>query len=195
MTVVFIKEAKSKGYLRLLIESDGEKTALTVSEAEYQEAGSPAVRENLTRDSYEILLLADMRYRAKLKALNILSYGDNSERMLMRKLRGAGIKPYVVEEVTQEMVSLGYINSQRQIERLVINEVKLHNYGPLKIIPKLVAKGYDKSEIKDAISSLSERGEIDFEEARERLINSRLPSDASEEEMKKLLYKNGYHVC
>ena len=142
LTVVFIKRAKSKGYLRVGIVSDSEKFDFTVSDIEYCEAGSPMQSDNLTRDTFNTLYLADMRYRARLKALHILSYGDNSDRMLMQKLKGAGIKSEIIDEVIAEMISLGYINSARQIERLVLNEVNLHHYGPLKIIPKLIAKGY-----------------------------------------------------
>ena len=195
MTVVFIKRAKSKGYIRIGVESGAEKFDFTVSESEYCEAGSPTLRENLTRDTFGALRIADMRYRARLKALRVLSYGDNSEKMLARKLSSAGISSDIISETVDEMLSLGYINSARQIERLVLNEVNLHHYGPLKIIPKLIAKGYKKSEISEVIRSLTEKGEIDFDKSKERLIASSLDADADGEQIKKLLYKNGYYVC
>lgn len=192
MTVIYIRDSKSKGYLRLGVESDGKKLDFNISESEYSEIGSPKTRDNLTRDSFEAIYIADMRYRARLKALHILSYGDNSERMLAKKLKVAGIKSDIISEVVGEMLSRGYINSRRQIEKLVINEVELHNFGPNKIIPKLLAKGYIKSEITSVIEELVEHGEIDFEESKSRLIESRLGLDADSEEIKKLLYKNGY---
>ncbi|MBE6644325.1 MAG: hypothetical protein E7612_02975 [Ruminococcaceae bacterium] len=195
MTVIYVRDSKSRGYLRLGVESDGKKQDFNISESEYREIGSPKTQDNLTRDSFDALFTADMRYRARLKALHILSYGDNSERMLARKLKIAGINSDIISEVVREMLSLGYINSRRQIEKLVLNEVNLHNVGPLKIIPKLVAKGYLKFEISDVIDELSARGEIDFEESKARLIESRLGTDAEDGEIKKLLYQNGYFVC
>ena len=194
MTVTCIKDARSKGYLRLVIE-DGERYDLTVSEKEYREAGSPLIGDNLTRESFDTLYSADMRYRAKITALNMLSYGDNSEKNLKRKLLAKGLRRDVVEEVTQEMTSRGYINTERQITKLVLNEVGLHHSGPMKIIPKLVAKGYSKSDVTRIISRLEKSGEIDFEEAKTRLLESKLGEGADEAEKKKILYKNGYYVC
>ena len=195
MTVIYIKDAKSKGYLRIGIDADGKKYDLTVSEAEYRTAGSPLTRDDLERECFDALVTADMRYRAKIKALNILAYGDNSERALRRKLALAGFRPDIIEEVTAEMLSRRYIDTDRQIKRLVINEVSLHHSGPLKIIPKLVAKGYLKSDVSRVISELEESGEIDFEEAKRLLVDSKLGLESDETEIKKLLYKNGYYVC
>ena len=195
MTVIFIKEARSKGYLRLGIKDDGEKYDFTVSESEYREAGSPLVRDNLTRDAFDILCNADMRYRARIKALNILSYGDNSEKNLKRKLSFKGFSQEVVNEVASEMLSRGYINPDRQIKKLVLNEVNIRHMGPMKIIPKLVAKGYLKSDVTRIISELERDGEIDFEEAKMRLIESKLGEEKDDTEKKKILYKNGYYVC
>jgi SOS response regulatory protein OraA/RecX len=195
VTVIFIKDARSKGYLRLGVDAGGEKCDFTVSDREYREAGSPLVRDNLTRDSFDILYSADIRYRARMKALNILAYGDNSDKSLKRKLLTKGFRADVVDEVVSEMISLGYINTERQITKLVLGEVNLHHFGPMKIIPKLVLKGYSKSDVTRIISELEAVGEIDFEEAKARLIESKLDKNADETEKKKLLYKNGYYVC
>lgn len=193
MTVIYIRAGKSKGYLRVGVDCGTEKCDFSVSESEYRVAGSPLTSDKLTREAFDLLLLADMRYKARIKAMRILSFGDNSERMLERKLRAAGIKAEVATEVVREMVSHGYINSARQLERLVSNEVQIRFTGPAKLIPKLIAKGYSKSEIESVINNLSERGIIDFDEAKARLISKKLPEDASSEEIKKLLYKNGYY--
>ena len=195
MTVIFIKDARSKGFLRIGIESDGEKHDFTVSEAEYRAAGSPLVRDDLSQDSFDMLSHADMRYHATVKALNVLSYGDNSEKNLRRKLLFAGFSADVAEEVVRDMVSHGYINTERQLRKLILNEVNLHFYGPMKIIPKLVAKGYSKSDVTRVIDELRDEGEIDFEAAKRRLLESKLSPSADEAEKKKLLYKNGYYVC
>ena len=136
-----------------------------------------------------------MRYKARLKALRILSFGDNSELMLKRKLLAAGIKRDIIDGVVAEAVSLGYINTERQIKKLIINEVSYNLSGPRKIIPKLINKGYSKSDIEAAVSELVDTGEVDFEAAKARLIESKLPENADEEQIKKLLYKNGYYVC
>ena len=196
MTVIYIKDAKSKGFLRIGIDVGEKRYDFTVSESEYRAAGSPLTRDTLTGDVFDMLSEADMRYRAKIKALNILGYGDNSERALRRKLSLAGFRADIIDGVTEEMLSRGYINTDRQIRNLVVNEVSLHCSGPLKIIPKLVAKGYSKSDVSRIISELEAEGEIDFEQAKEKLLQSKYKfSDEDENEKKKILYKNGYYVC
>jgi SOS response regulatory protein OraA/RecX len=194
MTVIYIRAAKSKGYLRIGVESD-KKYDFTVSETEYSSLGAPLIGDNLTRESFNGLYQADMRYKARLKAFRVLSFADNSELMLKRKLLEAGVSREVAEETVREMVSLGYINAERQIKNLVLNEIRLHHSGPIKIIHKLVLKGYVKNQIEEVIDGMISLGEIDFEAEKEELIKAKLPSDADECEIKKLLYKSGYHVC
>lgn len=194
MTVSYVKSAKAKGYLRIGINTSFGKSEFTVSEKDFRAAGGFAVGDNLTRDTFEFLSCSDMEYKAKAKALRILCYGDNSERMLMRKLTSSGISKNVAEKTVSEMVSLGYINASRQLELLITNEVRLHNSGPRKIVQKLIAKGYNAKDITEKISELQRQGEIDFEMAKERLKESKLAGRSDTEEVKKLLYKNGYFV-
>ena len=190
MTVSYIRPSNTKGYLRVGISGENGEFSLTVSEREYSDAGALLSGDSFNEEAILALRTADERYRAKAKALRVLSYGDNSEGMLMRKLLCAGISRAVAHEVVCEMVSRGYINSRRQLEKLVLCEVNFKNAGPKKLIPKLVAKGYKKSEVEEVISELEARGEIDFDAARERLLQG-----VGDDEVKKILYKNGYTVC
>ena len=194
MTVIYIKEAASKGYLKIGVREGEKKQSFVVSQKQYETIGSPEIRENLTRDTVSELEYYDTLYRARLKAMHILSYGDNSIRTLVRKLRLAGFAPDIADTVTKEMVKLGYINTSRQLDRLVFSAVNTSCLGKRKIIPKLIAKGYDKNDIEKSIERLLSSGEIDFSLARERLI-SKLGENPAEEEIKKVLYKNGHSVC
>ena len=190
MTVAYVKDSE-RGYLRVGITDGEEKHAFSVSQKEYVKIGELRPRDEISEVDFEFLARCDARYKACKRALHILSYGDNSKRMLARKLYSAGVSRDIIDEVVEEMLSLGYINTERQISRLVVNEVTLHSSGPRKIIPKLIAKGYDKSEIERVISALIESGEVDFSQARQKLL-SKLPENADEEEKNKLLYKHGY---
>ena len=172
----------------------GRRLDLTVRECEYAEAGSPTEAEMLSDDTYNLLCLADMRYRARLKALRVLSYSDNSELRLYRKLISAGISKAVATDTVREMRALGYINADRQITAFIKNEIRFRNTGPRKITDKLVAKGYKTADIERVMDGLVSQGEVDFERAKAELISRHLPSDAEENEVKKLLYKNGYYI-
>ena len=190
MKIIYIRASNAKGYVRIGLTDGEQSVAFTVSKREYSEAGSLSLGDEADADTLALLKLADERYRAKAKALRVLSYADNSEGMLLRKLRLSGISRAVADEVICEMVSLGYINSRRQLEQLVKAEVNKKNTGPKKLIPKLVSKGYNKSEIREVIDNLIIRGEIDFDAARERLLQG-----VPEDEVGKILYKNGYAIC
>ena len=194
MKVTYVRAAKTKGFLNLGIETEEGVVKFSLSERDYSRLGAPLSGDVLTDDVYEELMLLDMRYKAKRRALNILSYGDNSERALTMKLIRAGVKSDIARDVTEEMVRLGYVNKSRQLEKLIINEVNLRNTGPCKLIPKLIAKGYSHSDIEAKIDELSELGEISFDQAKKRLIE-RLPEGADAEEIRKTLYKNGYSIC
>ena len=195
MKVMYIRPMKEKGYISLGLSDGDEKINLCVSMSDYREAGSPLVGDNLIQDAMDILVSSDKKYKATKKALRILSYGDNSEKMLEYKLVGAGFERDIARCVVHEMVSLGYINTERQLRLIIKNLVCVSNLGKRKIIPKLMAKGYSRSDIEAQIDELIYLGEIDFELAKQRLIEKKATPDADGEQIKNLLYKNGFSVC
>ncbi len=195
MKVIFIREARSRGYIRIGISNGEEKHDLTVLESDYREAGSPLCKDEVDVETLLLLLDSDMRYRAGLYALRILSYADNNERTLSRKLISRGIRADIAEDVARDMVSRGYINEKRQLSLIITEEVNRKLTGPHKLRPKLISKGYKAADIDSEISLLLRSGEIDFERSKSLLIEKKLPTDSTEEEIKKLLYKNGYDIC
>lgn len=196
MKIVGVRPAKSAGYITVLaLDGSGEKKSLTVSEQDYAEAGMPMANDTLSQRNTLILLSSDERYRARLFALRILSYSDNNEKTLVKKLISRGIGADAAVSVAHEMVSLGYIDEQRQLMRLVAHEANTALSGPHKICAKLRSRGYSATDIDRAIENLTRSGEIDFERSSAELINKKLTRGATDEEIKRLLYKYGYSVC
>lgn len=195
MKVANVRPGKSKGYITVVISSDGDRQSFNISECDYAEAGSPRPSDTVDSDMLSVLRRSDEEYRARLYALRILSYADNNERTLVRKLVSRGISSSLAAEVAREMVSRGYIDEKRQLERLILAEANRNLTGPRKIRLKLAAKGYSPEDIDGTIERLSESGEIDFERSSELLIEKKLTRGATDEEIKKLLYKNGYSIC
>lgn len=191
MKVIYIRDSKSRGYLRIGLSDGEEKLEYTVSEKEYAELGSLLVGDEVG-DS-EALSECDMRYRARLYALRILSFGDNSELTLKRKLIAKSVSPRIAAEISREMVSLGYVNEKRQLERLIEAEANTKLFGRAKIIPRLIAKGFPKDKIESVIRHLISHGIVDFEKNKRILIEKKLGADADSEEIKKLLYKFGHY--
>lgn len=194
MKVKAVRAGKSQGYLTVIIVDGDERYSYTVSECDYLEAGSPRPGDEPDGDTISALAYSDEVYRARLSALRILSYADNNERTLVRKLVTRGISHSLATEVAHEMVGRGYIDEERQLERLILAEANRNLIGPHRIKAKLSAKGYSGSQIDEVIGRLVSSGEIDFERSRALLIEKKLTRGATDEEIKKLLYKNGYSV-
>ena len=192
--LLYIKEIKDTHLLRLGIQEGEETSGYTVSARLYSEIGSPIQREMLTDEQMVDIKREDEYIKAKKKALSYLAFADNNERTLRTKLIGKGYSREVSSEVAREMVSLGYIDERRQLERLVLTEANVRLSGKNKILPKLMAKGYSSADIAEVIRALVDSGEIDFRENARRLIEKKLSPEADAEEKKRLLYKNGYRV-
>ena len=194
VTLKYIREIKDTSLLLLGIVGEGESADYTVNSSLYSEIGSPAVGDTIDSSSLSAIKHADELYRARKKALNILAFADNNQKNLKAKLLRAGFSYEVSQLVCNEMVSRGYINEKNQLERLILVEANQKLRGPLKIVPALIAKGYSHSDVRETLSRLVEEGEVDFTGNSNLLIKKKLPDDADGEEIKKLLYKNGYKV-
>lgn len=191
--VVYIRASKTDGIFHVGVrDADGDATARFVLNARrYPALCDLRVGDSLDGELCSLLKLSDEEYRARKKTLSLLSFSDNNERTLKRKLTAHGISRAVADQVSEEMVSLGYINELRQLERLVLSDAaKL--YGPSKIYARLVSKGYSPSDVKQVILSLSESGEVDFKSYARRLIDKKYPDGPTDEERRALLYKHGY---
>ena len=192
MKVIYIRDSKSKGYIRVGLGDGEEKLDFTVSESEYISLGSFLCGDDV--EDIEALRACDMRYRAKLYALRMLSYGNNSASTLKRKLILKSISPSVAAEVCKEMIRLGYINEDAQLRSLIENEANSKLSGRRKIIPKLIAKGYKKENIELVLEDLISHGIVDFNENKRKLIEKKLTRGAGAAEKRKLLYSYGYSV-
>ena len=196
MKIASVRPSRSRGYISVtVLLDDGEKKTLTVSEEDYSAASSPMARDVIDTREYLILESSDEYYRARLSALRMLSYGDNNERTVIRKLSAKGIRRERAEAVAHEMTSLGYINEQKQLLNIISREANTNLSGPRKIRAKLLAKGYSAADISSAIEELVSSGEVDFERSAELLISKKLTRDATDDEKKAILYKNGYNIC
>ena len=193
-TLKYIREAKDSHLLLLGVAEEGESARYTVNSSDFAEIGSPSVGDELDLDQLSVIKSADQICRAKKKALSLLAYADNNERTLKIKLCRAGFSNEIAADVCSEMVSLGYINEKRQLERLVLNEANVKLRGPGRIIPALVSKGYSSADVREIMLNLVESGEIDFSKNARTLLSKKLTDENDSDEKKKLLFKNGYKI-
>ncbi len=189
--IAYIKETKEKNILILGITEGEDKNRYTVNRALYSDIGSPSAAEELDEGALEEIRAFDEMYRAKKKALSLLAIADNNRSTLTLKLRRAGYSREVAEAAVSEMISLGYINEISQLERQILAEARRYA-GPRKIAAKLSSKGYSGGDISRVMTELQNSGELDFRALREELIEKYFPEEKDYEEIKKLLYKNGF---
>ena len=187
-----MRPARYEGLYVLTVEHEGVRERLTLPDAAYAEAGLPAVGEALDAEAYAVLKTASDRRASLLCALNTLSYGDKSRRELYRKLREKGYDRETAEDATLEAVRLGYIDEERQLRHIIprLANEKLH--GARRILPELVNKGYQNSQIRVILSELVEKGEINFKENFERLLVKTRTDPHDVEARRKLAFRYGY---
>lgn len=190
-TLEYIKELKEKNLLLLGISEEGESAHYTVNRALYLDIGSPKRGDEISVGAMEEILEFDEYFKAKKKALTLLGFADNNKKELKIKLLRAGFSKDVADRCVDEMLALGYINEQRQLERLCLREAEKLR-GPRRIYASLMAKGYALADIQRVVRELCDSGDVDFEENKKLLIKKMLSPDADEEEVKKLLYKAGF---
>jgi SOS response regulatory protein OraA/RecX len=190
-TVISVKPADKKGSaVKIELSFGGEKRIYTVSEGTYREIGCPLSDELIDADSLELLEREHRRRCAMKKALNILAYADNNSKNLYRKLLTAGFSREEASITVKECIRLGYIDEERQLERLIIGLWERDLLGPARIYAKLCSKGYNPSQVSAVMGRLRQAGEIDFGKSRRALIEKRMPE--TYEERQKILYKYGY---
>ena len=131
------------------------------------------------------------RDRACKFALSSLSHSDSSKKALYNKLILKGFSKEDAAFAIEYVTSYGYVDEKRQIERIATDLCERQNIGKKKIFARLLSKGYRQSDVSEVISSLVRDGRINFELARARLLQ-KYPSDITEEQRKKILFKNGY---
>lgn len=193
--VVYIRDTDTESLYRVGVadSESSECVGYTVNVHRHPALLKIAVGEVLDEEIFSLVTYSDEECRAYKKALSLLSFSDNNERTLARKLITHGISREVAENICREMVSLGYIDERRQLERLVATDAQKH-YGPHKILARLSSKGYQARDIREVMHALTDSGEIDFSLYAKRLIEKKYPGGATPEERRALLYKHGYKL-
>ena len=196
-----LRPAREEGYLVLYLcpldapEDEGERHVL--SERAYREGGSPMVGEVIAEQTYNAFVYSEQSREALRCALRLLGYSDKSERGLCDELMRRGFSNEIAREAIEECVRLGYLNETRALLNTVRDLANRKLRGARRIIAELVQKGYRADAVRDAIATLRERGEIDFEESFRALLVKKgiqkieIPEERKEK-IKKLAYQYGY---
>ena len=132
-------------------------------------------------DCYDRVEHAARLHAAVKRALNLLGYGDCSERMLVRKLVMKGFDRDVAEEAVSELCRRGFLDSEesaiRETERCLAKQ-----WGRRRIAAALYAKGYSEAMVHRAMDYLEESGVDEVALCAERIRRTvrELPDDLYE---------------
>lgn len=192
--VDYVRSAEDGKLVKIAVVTDEDRVVYTVSATLYARLGGFSRGEEISEDVLR-QIQSEHEYRsAKKKALNILAYADNNERTLAMKLMRGGTRRECAKDVAREMVSLGYINEEEQLDRLVAIDANSKLFGEGRIIRHLASRGYSTSDIRRAIERLVSDGEIDFRKNAKRLLEKYSFRICDTEEKRKILYRYGYKV-
>jgi SOS response regulatory protein OraA/RecX len=189
--ILYIKNTKESHLLSLGI-FEGEETARYTLDESFVSEMRLCSGDEITDDTLSEIRRRDEYLRGKRKALSLLSYADNSRRSLLQKLARFGIGRECAEKILSEMVSLGYVNEDAQIERVALRLANVSLFGPKKIMAQLVSKGYSPDAVRAVVRRLSDSGEIDFYENKRRLLEKYSVDESDTDLENKILYKNGF---
>jgi SOS response regulatory protein OraA/RecX len=189
--VLFIKPIPAHKRVQIGIENDdGETVVLKVRESTYTSLGAPERGKEISDSTFDSLKREDELLRAYRKAVGWLADSDRSRFELKRKLYAQGFTSQIIDVVLDKCEEYGYLDENRQLERLVEREANRKLRGRYYIRRKLISKGYRASAIDRVTDQLVENGEIDFNANFERLVQKR--GDGDEDKIMTLKYRYGY---
>lgn len=100
--------------------------------------------------TYDTLLEASQVCRCYLKALNILSFGDNNMYSLKVKLIRRGFSPEVAEKTVAMVAQKGYV-CEENVAAAEVKKCISKLWGRTRILAQLHAKGFDSDSIDKAM--------------------------------------------
>lgn len=136
--------------VKLYITCDGESESIVISNDDYIELAPE--KGKLEEGTLDEIRVRAVSYAAKRAALRILAAGQCSEKKLAEKLRLRRFSARDAAAAAAFAAAAGYIDECAQVENLVDSLFFRKGYGPRKIRPMLLAKGYAKADIDRAIA-------------------------------------------
>lgn len=131
------------------------------------------------RVCYDNVEYAARLYAAQKRALQILSYGSCSEKMLCRKLVMKGVDREIAEDAVAELCERGLLDSSASAVREVEKGIaKL--WGRRRIAAALYEKGYSDRTVKEAMLTLRQVDEVELCVRRIEKQAGGIPTDPTE---------------
>ena len=121
------------------------------------------VGDFLGADKFEALEFAEVCSNAAIKAVSLLSYGDNTAKKLSDKLRQKGFSKEAAAEAVRFCVEKRYIDEEDQLKRLMELLCEKKKYGMRRIRQEVWQKGFSEDVLKAHFEENA--AELDFDAA------------------------------
>lgn len=179
--------------VRIVLDVDGEKETYVISVADHFLIGLK--KGEVAGDDYLSVKIAADRYNAIRVAIRSITAAQCSAKRLFVKLLQKQIRPCDAEYAVRYVRDRGYIDEKSQIESYLRDMVGRKFMGQHKVVPALLAKGYNSKLIHAVLEE--QYTESDFAEAKKAFLEKKFGKASPEtreeaEEMKKVLYKQGF---
>ncbi len=107
---------------------------------------------------------------ARKKIYHYCAYQERSHQEVKSKLYDLGVRPNDVEEIITHLIVEGYLNEERFAKAFAGGKFRLKNWGRIKIVQRLEAKGLTPNCIN---AGLKEIDETAYMETLEELIRKK----------------------
>jgi regulatory protein len=144
-TLVHLEGGHQLEVASILVEQAGLRAGLVLGEKE---------RERLVRE--------DQPYRARSRALHLLSARDRSTHEVEARLKDNGFEQDVIADTTSWLQDLGYLDDERFAERYVAEKLRA-GWGPRRVSAELARKGIDREAVKLALGSEGDKAQAGIE--------------------------------
>lgn len=169
--------------IKLTLESDsGERVSaeVIISFDDYSTLSEHIHPGRITEEFFSVLEEKGRVYAAFSYGMYLLEFGECSRKKLVYKLTNKGHDRDSAEIAADMLVQAGYIDEFELVHDAMIHACRDKCYGRRRIIAELYEKGYSRELIQEAFRLFE--GELDYDEARRKLLKMKFGSESPEPE-------------
>ncbi len=186
--------------IKLSLEADsGERAEMeTIISFDDYSVLSEYIREGeISEEFFSVLEEKGRIYAAFSYGMYLLGFGECPRKKLVSKLVRKGHDRESAETAADMLVSAGYIDEFELVHSAMLHACRDKCYGRRRIIAELYEKGYSRETVQEAFRLFE--GELDYDEARRKLLKMKFgsedpePGDIKEKQrIMNVLYRYGH---
>ena len=169
--------------IKLALESDaGERAGaeIIISLDDFMMLAEHIRESEISEEFFSVLEEKGRVYAAYSYGMYLLGFGECPRKKLVGKLVRKGHDRESAEIAADMLVQAGYIDEYELVQSAMLHACRDKCYGRRRIIAELYEKGYSRELIQEAFRLFE--GELDYDEARRKLLKMKFGSESPEPE-------------